>query len=428
MALIEKKKRYIIMSGAVMAVLIFLAGLKMVIGGKYARDPQVLLTGNEAMSTLADKEGSLHIKLLQFGGTIKDRFTVTVMIDDKKYDGNVEIDGKVQKIENGKMRLKGNQNIEIMDISPESSYRIVEDEDISYDTMMNGEESLELTGKLDESSAVKTVMICNSWKSGSINLRNENKGGQAGEVFQFTVIIGGELYNGPARINGKDIQVKDGVIWLKGSETAVITDIPFGTAYEMTERAHREYTTIVDNLETCSATGIISGQNPVREAVFENIWKLEKKGASEADDTEADNHMQEDANFTLDVLKDWMEKVIEEHPLTDVINNLFQRKTVRISVISSQETVYVKLTDGLGRPVEGVRYQLFAKGEAKGKIAECREAYTEDFEDGIYTTGLTGYVILKGLPANDYYLAELVGGEGYEFSGKEYAFTIKTEE
>lgn len=216
-------------------------------------------------------DGSLDIKMLQYGGTSYDKFTVTVMINGKEYKGNAVVNGETQKIKDGRIKMKGSHFVRIDQIPFGSTYTVSQIKDISYDTRVNGEESLELSGIFDGTRKNQNVIFANRWKSGSMSFRGVDQTGKRIGVFRYTVKIGGVPYNGSASLDGKTVQVKDGILQLKNGETAHITGIPFGTEYEITEKEDGEYTTVVDGLETCIDSGIISGQNPSPVIVFENI-------------------------------------------------------------------------------------------------------------------------------------------------------------
>lgn len=217
-------------------------------------------------------DGSLDIKMLQYGGTSYDKFTVTVMINGKEYKGNAVVNGETQKIKDGKIKLKGSHSVQIDQIPFGSTYTISQIKDISYDTRVNGVKGLELSGIFDGTRKNRSVIFANRWKSGSLSFRGVDQTGKRRGFFRYTVRIGGMPYNGTASLDGKTVQVKDGILQLNNGETAHITEIPFGTEYEITEMKDGEYKIIVDGLETSVDSGIISGQNPSPVIVFENIF------------------------------------------------------------------------------------------------------------------------------------------------------------
>lgn len=240
------------------------------------KEPESAENSKDAVSLW---DGSLDIKMLQYEGTSFDKFTVTVMINGKEYNGNAVVNGETQKIKDGRIRLKGSHSVQIDQIPFGSTYTVSQTKDISYDTRVNGEKGLELSGIFDGTREDQNVIFANRWKSGSLSFRGVDQTGKRIGVFRYTVKIGGAPYNGTAGLDGKTVQVEDGILQLKDGETAHITGIPFGTEYEITEQEDRGYKIVVDGLETCMDSGIISGQNPSPVIVFENsfVERQEKK-------------------------------------------------------------------------------------------------------------------------------------------------------
>lgn len=235
---------------------------------KEEKKPEPVESSKKAVSLW---DGSLDIKILQYGGTFYDKFTITVMINGEEYKGKAIVNGETKKFKDGRIDLKGSQSVQIEKIPFGSKYTISQIKDISYDTRVNGERGLELSGIFDGTRRNQNVIFANRWKRGSLNFRGVDKTGQSSSVFLFHVKIGGVPYNGDASLDGKMVQIKDGILQLKNGETAHIAGIPFGTEYEITKKEDKESRTVVDDLETCIDSGIVSGQNPSPVIVFENI-------------------------------------------------------------------------------------------------------------------------------------------------------------
>ncbi|MDO4308559.1 MAG: DUF5979 domain-containing protein [Eubacteriales bacterium] len=216
-------------------------------------------------------DGGLDINVLQYGGTVYDNFIINILINGEKYDGEAIVNGEKQKVKDGRIKLKGGTAVQIDSLPFGSTYVITEEKEISYDTRVNGKTGREFSGEFDGTRVYQKVIFANRWKSGSLKLRAVCPEGMDREVFHFTVMLDGEKYSGPVELEGKTIQAEDGLIWLKNGETAQITGIPFGTEFEIIREEAGGDMTIVDGLETCIDSGIVSGQNPSHTAVFESI-------------------------------------------------------------------------------------------------------------------------------------------------------------
>lgn len=258
----------------VMLILVLILGCAVYKAVADASKPQMAFTESDVYA----REGILHMELIQNGGSEHDNFTFEVEINGEAYSGEGVVNGTVQKISSGKIRLKGGQTAAIGSIPYGSTCRITQRRDISYDTEVNGEPALEITDTINEKSAEVTAVFENTWKSGELRFRAVRKGGIKDTDFPFTVKIGGILYSGQAEINGSEVSVINGIIRLKDGETAQITDIPFGTDYKIIQQPTEGYKVVVDGLETATDAGIISGQNPKPLRTFENIstegWNL----------------------------------------------------------------------------------------------------------------------------------------------------------
>lgn len=364
---------------------------------------------DQVSGTAADiyaREGILHLEMNQDGGSEHDNFVLSIQIDEEEYSGEVIVNGVVQNIKNGNLKLKGGQKADICRVPFGSSYQVTEKENISYTTRVNGDDTREASGIISEQAVEPKVIFFNTWGSGSLSLQVVNEGGIAERFFEFTVKMNGEPYRGAVRIEGNGHseaeevfeERKDGMIHLKENETAVFEDVSFGTDYEITMRETEGYTTIVDGLKTYMASGIVSGQNCSPTVVFENTYRNE----SGEDDRK---------NGGLS------EKVSDEEQ-----NEITTVKWIETGFAGM---VFVEVRDQNGKPVEGARYQLFAEMPAKGNVSECWQSYEEDAENGIYTTNSAGIFVVSNLPANNYYFAELEKSDRYELSGKKYIFTVE---
>ena len=365
-------------------------------------------------SDIYAQEGILHLRVLQHGGSENDRFTLVIRINDEKYQGKVIVDGTEITPDDGKVKLKGGQRAEVGGIAYGSSYHVIQKKDISYTTTANGTDTQETDGVISEDCPEATEVFVNTLGRGSMTLGYTCESGMNCPFMPFTVRIGGDLYDGTVHIGDVEISVTDGIVWLTENKTAEFSDIPFGTAYEITVQKYGNYPVTVDGMEICEDSGIVSGQNEKPEVNFEiGGLYLPENNAAESDslsETMENNSLSE--AMESDLSSDTMESHSGKTTIVEIINTGFAG------------TVFLKVKDGTGNPIEGIRYQLFAKGVSQGEISECWETYDRDEENGIYTTNSAGVLMAPNLPANEYYFAELKNPDSYELSGKKYVFAV----
>ena len=365
-------------------------------------------------SDIYAQEGILHLRVLQHGGSENDRFTLVIRINDEKYQGKVIVDGTEITPDDGKVKLKGGQRAEVGGIAYGSSYHVIQKKDISYTTTVNGTDTRETDGVISEDCPEATEVFVNTLGRGSMTLGYTCESGMNCPFMPFTVRIGGDLYDGTVHIGDVEISVTDGIVWLTENKTAEFSDIPFGTAYEITVQKYGNYPVTVDGMEICEDSGIVSGQNEKPEVNFEiGGLYLPENNAAESDslsETMENDSLSE--AMESDLSSDTMESHSGKTTIVEIINTGFAG------------TVFLKVKDGTGNPIEGIRYQLFAKGVSQGEISECWETYDRDEENGIYTTNSAGVLMAPNLPANEYYFAELKNPDSYELSGKKYVFAV----
>lgn len=365
-------------------------------------------------SDIYAQEGILHLRVLQHGGSENDRFTLVIRLNDEKYQGKVIVDGTEITTDDGKVKLKGGQRAEIGGIAYGSSYHVIQKKDISYTTTANGTDTQETDGVISEDCPEATEVFVNTLGRGSMTLGYTCESGMNCPFMPFTVRIGGDLYDGTVHIGDAEISVTDGIVWLTENKTAEFSDIPFGTAYEITVQKYGNYPVTVDGMEICEDSGIVSGQNEKPEVNFEigGLYLPENNAAESDSSSEAMENDSLSEAMESDLSSDTMESHSGKTTIVEIINTGFAG------------TVFLKVKDGTGNPIEGIRYQLFAKGVSQGEISECWETYDRDEENGIYTTNSAGVLMAPNLPANEYYFAELKNPDSYELSGKKYVFAV----
>ena len=401
-------------------------------------------------SDIYAQEGILHLRVLQHGGSENDRFTLVIRINDEKYQGKVIVDGTEITPDDGKVKLKGGQRAEIGGIAYGSSYHVIQKKDISYTTTVNGTDTRETDGVISEDCPEATEVFVNTLGRGSMTLGYTCESGMNCPFMPFTVRIGGDLYDGTVHIGDAEISVTDGIVWLTENKTAEFSDIPFGTAYEITVQKYGNYPVTVDGMEICEDSGIVSGQNEKPEVNFEigglylpennaaecdsSSEAMENDSLSEAMESDLSSEAMESDSSSEAMENDSLSETMENDSLSEAMESDLSSdtmeshsgKTTIVEIINTgfAGTVFLKVKDGTGNPIEGIRYQLFAKGVSQGEISECWETYDRDEENGIYTTNSAGVLMAPNLPANEYYFAELKNPDSYELSGKKYVFAV----
>ena len=374
-------------------------------------------------SDIYAQEGILHLRVLQHGGSENDRFTLVIRINDEKYQGKVIVDGTEITTDDGKVKLKGGQRAEVGGIAYGSSYHVIQKKDISYTTTANGTDTQETDGVISEDCPEATEVFVNTLGRGSMTLGYTCESGMNCPFMPFTVRIGGDLYDGTVHIGDAEISVTEGIVWLTENKTAEFSDIPFGTAYEITVQKYGNYPVTVDGMEICEDSGIVSGQNEKPEVNFEiGGLYLPENNAAESDSS---SEAMENDSLSEAMESDSLSEAMESDSSSDTMES-HSGKTTIVEIINTgfAGTVFLKVKDGTGNPIEGIRYQLFAKGVSQGEISECWETYDRDEENGIYTTNSAGVLMAPNLPANEYYFAELKNPDSYELSGKKYVFAV----
>lgn len=225
------------------------------------------ITGNETTNTSIRKAtitnsykttGYLNIRKSKNGGNPDDQFTFKVYINEKPYSGAYNLispadsqdskDWTKKETADGTIILKGDQRAKLEGFGPNTSYYVEEIEDSRYVSSCTTNNA---SGTINDKPV--NVRFLNTIKNTGLTISKTAIGGSANDVFYFDVKVKlpGEQefvpYSGSyAVIAGSTTEadkiINDGVIQLKGGQSAVIRDIPVGTEYKITERTNAKYT------------------------------------------------------------------------------------------------------------------------------------------------------------------------------------------
>lgn len=69
----------------------------------------------------------------------------------------------------------------------------------------------------------------------SLEIEKVNEGGDETDEFEFTVWFNDVLYDGPAMVDGSEVDIEAGMLYLMGGQKAVISGLLLGTSYKVVE-------------------------------------------------------------------------------------------------------------------------------------------------------------------------------------------------
>lgn len=170
-------------------------------------------------------------------------FSFLVQIGGKNYVGGYTVAGQHASTDNGIITLKAGEPASISDVTIGEAYTVVEQ------TLPMGYtcEDDTVSGTIQESS--NDVTITNTYQVCSLTITKQVKGGDApeGDVFDFVVSLPNGTYK---QTNNLTITDGKAEIRLAHGETAVISGIPYGATYTVTEVKHDDYSTMVSGNST----------------------------------------------------------------------------------------------------------------------------------------------------------------------------------
>lgn len=178
-----------------------------------------------------------------------------------------------------KLTLTNSQTATIKNLPAGTTYTVTEAEVSGYTTTItkNSATITEATGTIVAGAqTVDEVVFTNEYKVGSLEVTKEVVGGDApkGEKFTFTLTLSDTATTVKCAIgDGTATDFQSGNTFeLEKGQKALITGIPAGVEYTVTETENPDYTTKVGETETNTATGtIVAGSSSQVE--FTNTYK-----------------------------------------------------------------------------------------------------------------------------------------------------------
>lgn len=235
-------------------------------------------------------------------------------------------------VNGGTFTLKNGQSA-IFDEFPIGEFTVTEINNEGYATKVNGTERTTYTDEMT-SQASPVVAFENQFSTrfATLSITKIVDKEYANDIipddkFTFTVVIGDGTDTTTAYSykngNVSGSVTSGGTIELKGGETAVISGIPVGMAYTITEAADDDYITRVGQVVTNSATGTMSLNNAA--VSFTNIYKrhladltISKSGVQDIDENQSFIFTVEGMGVKLDVVINGNNSVtIKDLPIGD---------------------------------------------------------------------------------------------------------------
>lgn len=170
-------------------------------------------------------------------------FSFLVQISGKNYVGGYTVDGKQSATTDGIITLKADETASISDVTIGESYTVTEQTlPVGYTCKGNT-----VSGTINADS--NAVTITNTYEVRSLTINKQVEGGDApaGDVFDFVVSLPNGTYKQTNSDQSSDLTIINGkaIIRLSHGKTVVISGIPYGAAYTVTEAKHADYTTAV---------------------------------------------------------------------------------------------------------------------------------------------------------------------------------------
>lgn len=175
-------------------------------------------------------------------------FSFLVQIGGKNYVGGYTVAGQYATTNNGIISLKAGETASISDVTIGESYTVTEQTlPVGYTCKGNT-----VSGTINADS--NAVTITNTYEVRSLTINKQVRGGDApaGDVFDFVVSLPNGTYKQTNSDQSSDLTITDGkaIIRLSHGKTVVISGIPYGAAYTVTEVEHADYSTAVSGDST----------------------------------------------------------------------------------------------------------------------------------------------------------------------------------
>lgn len=249
---------------------------------------------------------SLTIEKKVVNGTsadLKKEFCFTVIIEGKIYEGAYKLtaaDGtrtNKNTDANGRIVLKHGQKAVIDGLEDGQLYIVREEKADGFTSHIT-----KGMGTIAADAEQNIVTCTNQKDSGYVRISKVYQGTSIhrGASFKFNVRVDGKPYTGYYTINSTSLYTEDGVIRIKGGETAVI-EAGIGQKFEIEEIPYSNYTTTVTASEgidasNSKASGII--KETIGEVTYTNTLQTEGLVVSKKiDNTGAFPELLDDTNF-----------------------------------------------------------------------------------------------------------------------------------
>lgn len=178
-------------------------------------------------------ETVLKIHKVNVNGNPEDvfHFTVTLGSSQNPYTGSYTIHQETKQYTGPfTVSLKGGETVELKGIYALTEYQVAEEANDRYVSA-----SINAEGVLEKENTDYTVEFTNTLREAGLNISKTVVGGNGEDYFAFQVTVDEKSFEGSYTVNGKEKQTTDGMITLKGGQTAVIQGLPAEVKYQVEE-------------------------------------------------------------------------------------------------------------------------------------------------------------------------------------------------
>lgn len=222
----------------------------------------------------------LRIHKVNVNGNPEDVFNFTVTLGSSKapYTGSYTIGQETRKYTGPfTVSLKGGETVELKNIYALTEYQVTEEaNDLYVSAGVNTE------GVLEKENTDYTAEFTNTLREAGLNISKTVIGGNKEDSFAFQVTVDGKNFEGSYTVNGKEKKTADGIITLKGGQTAVIKGLPAEVKYQVKEREAGFYK-LTDSSNTSGTLKAgeavdVQFENTKKDPESVSVWvKAEKK-------------------------------------------------------------------------------------------------------------------------------------------------------
>lgn len=249
---------------------------------------------------------SLTIEKKVVNGTTADLnkdFYFTVIIEGRLYEGLYKLIGTDGTIidkntdAKGRIVLKHGQKAVIEGLEDGQLYIVREEKADGFTSHIT-----KGMGTIAADAKQNVATCTNTKDSGYVRIKKVYDGNSIhrSDVFDFNVKIDGKAYSGYYTVNAESRKTENGLIQIKGGETAVI-EAGIGQKFEITEKTYSNYKTSVTASSGISASGLKSSgtiSNAIGEVTYTNTLQTQGLVVSkEINNTGAFPELLDDTNF-----------------------------------------------------------------------------------------------------------------------------------